>query len=261
MLQDGAFPADLTVAETVRAWAGTLTSPRPVAEALDLADLSDRAGVRLRQLSGGERRRLDLAVAILGRPEVLFLDEPTTGLDPEGRRGTWRLVARLLESGTSVLLTTHYLEEADALADRLAIMHHGRIVRSGTPAEVAASQPSRISFALPADAREPVPDLPGTIPARPCAAVDGHGRGDGRGDGRGGGTVLATDDLQQTLTALLDWARRHDVRLHDLNARSASLEEAFLAVAAADGHQSDDQQSDGHQPDGQQSDDRAEVAA
>jgi len=218
MLQGGGFPSGLTVAETLRTWAGTLSSPRPVTEALDLVGLRGRAGVYLRQLSGGELRRLDLAAAILGRPEVLFLDEPTTGLDPESRRATWRLVRGLLESGTTVLLTTHYLEEAETLADRLAIMHRRRIVRSGTPTEVAASQPSRISFALPADLREPVPDLPGTLAgaARPAA---------------NGGTVLTTSDLQQTLSALLEWANRRGVRLHHLNARSASLEEAFLAVA------------------------------
>jgi ABC-2 type transport system ATP-binding protein len=218
MLQEGGLPSDLTVAETGRMWAGTLTSARPVEEALELVDLRHRAGVRVRQLSGGERRRLDLAMAILGRPEVLFLDEPTAGLDPESRRGTWRLVGRLLGSGTTVVLTTHYLAEAEELADRLAIMHRGRIVRMGTPAEVAASQPSRISFELPADAGESVPDLPGVV-------AGGSGRG----------TVLVTGDLQRTLTALLGWANQRGVELHDLNTRSACLEETFLAIAESDG--------------------------
>ena len=136
MLQEGGFPPDLTVAETGRMWAGTLSAPRPVAEALGLVSLGHRAGVAVRSLSGGERRRLDLAMAILGRPEVLFLDEPTTGLDPESRRRTWLLIRELLGAGTTVVLTTHYLEEAEELADRLAIMHQGRIVRTGTPAEV-----------------------------------------------------------------------------------------------------------------------------
>jgi ABC-2 type transport system ATP-binding protein len=142
MLQEGGFPADLTVAETARMWAGTLTSPRPLREALDLVDLRDRAGVAVKQLSGGERRRLDLAVAILGRPDVLFLDEPTAGLDPQSRLRCWRLVRDLLESGTTVVLTTHYLQEAEELADRLAILHRGRIERAGTPAEVTAASPA-----------------------------------------------------------------------------------------------------------------------
>jgi ABC-2 type transport system ATP-binding protein len=230
MLQEGGFPADLTVAETGRMWAGTLTSSRPVTEALDLVDLRHRADVGVKQLSGGEKRRLDLAVAILGRPEVLFLDEPTAGLDPESRRRTWRLVRDLLESGTTVVLTTHYLHEAEELADRLAILHQGRIVRTGTPAEVAASQPARISFTLPADTREPVPDLPGAVGT---AAKE-------RGAGRS--TVVQTRELQRTLTALLGWASSRGVELLYLDARSASLEEAFLAVAGSSSEHTDDQE-------------------
>ena len=230
MLQEGGFPGDLTVAETGRLWAGTLTWSRPVAEALDLVDLGHRAGVAVKQLSGGERRRLDLAVAVLGRPEVLFLDEPTAGLDPESRRRTWRLVRELLVLGTTVVLTTHYLEEAEELADRLAILHQGRILRSGTPAEVAASQPARISFTPPEGTAEAVPDLPGAL------------GGDG-GDGRTGRRVVVrTRDLQLTLTALLGWASARGVALPDLDARSASLEEAFLAVAGSTGGHDDDQE-------------------
>jgi ABC-2 type transport system ATP-binding protein len=218
MLQEGGFPVDLTVAETGRMWAGTLSAPRPVAEALELVDLGHRARVAVRSLSGGERRRLDLAMAILGRPEILYLDEPTTGLDPESRRRTWLLIRDLLGSGTTVVLTTHYLEEAEQLADRLAIMHQGRIVRTGTPAEVAASQPARISFQLPKDWREPVPELAGTR-----ASVTGRS------------VTLQTEDLQRTLTALLGWASSRDVVLGALDARSTSLQEAFLAVAASSG--------------------------
>jgi ABC-2 type transport system ATP-binding protein len=218
MLQEGGFPSDLTVLELVTTWAGTLTSARPPGEALALAGLGHRHHVRLAQLSGGEKRRLDLAVAVLGRPEVLFLDEPTSGLDPESRRRTWAVVHDLLTAGTTVMLTTHYLEEAEALADRLAIMHAGRIVRTGTPAEVSAAEPSRISFRL--DAGVPRPDV---------AAL--AGRDDVRTTVDGHRTVVRTGDLQDTLTALLAWARGHDLRLHDLEARSGSLEAAFLAVA------------------------------
>ena len=218
MLQEGWFPADLTVAETGRMWAGTLSAPRPVPEALELVGLGHRARVAVRSLSGGERRRLDLAMAILGRPEVLFLDEPTTGLDPESRRRTWRLIRELLGSGTTIMLTTHYLEEAEELADRVAIMHQGRIVRTGTPAEVAASQPARISFELPENAREPVPEMAGTR-----ASVTGRS------------VLLQTENLQRTLTALLGWANSRDLVLGALDARSASLQEAFQAVAASSG--------------------------
>jgi ABC-2 type transport system ATP-binding protein len=214
MLQEGGFPADLTVAETGRMWAGTLSSARPVAEALDLVRLTQRAGVRVKQLSGGERRRLDLALALLGRPEVLFLDEPTTGLDPESRRNTWGLIRALLLEGVTVLLTTHYLEEAQELADRLAIMHRGRIVTTGSVADVIAAHPARISFALPPG--HELPSLPGAS----------------RVDRSGARITVYTDALQETLTMLLNWARNHDIELHRLDARSASLEEAFLAIAS-----------------------------
>ncbi|WP_228983333.1 ABC transporter ATP-binding protein [Streptomyces sp. DH12] len=220
MLQEGGFPSDLTVTETVRMWAGCTSGARPTGEALDMVGLTDRARVRVKQLSGGERRRLDLALALLGRPDVLFLDEPTTGLDAEGRRDTWDLVRRLRETGTTVLLTTHYLEEAEALADRLAIMHGGRVVASGTPAEVTAARPARIRFDLPAGV--PAARLPLSL----RAARQGARR-----------IEIRTHDLQQALTELLGWARDQDVRLDGLDARSASLEEAFLEIArSAGGH-------------------------
>jgi ABC-type multidrug transport system ATPase subunit len=113
MLQEGGFPSELTVGETARMWAGCVSGARPVREALAPVGLERRTDVRVKQLSGGERRRLDLALALLGEPEVLFLDEPTTGLDAEGRRDTWELVRTLRDGGTTVLLTTHYLEEAE----------------------------------------------------------------------------------------------------------------------------------------------------
>ena len=218
MLQEAGFPADLTVAETARMWAGTLPAPRPVPEALELAGMGDRARVRVKQLSGGERRRLDLALAVLGRPEVLFLDEPTTGLDPESRQNTWRVIRDLLLAGTTVLLTTHYLDEAQTLADRLAIMHAGEIVTSGTVAQVVGAYPARICFTVGHD-RPDIPDLPGS----PTITRDG------------GAVVIRTEGLQATLGALLRWAEHHDVTLHHLDARSASLEEAFLTIAGGAG--------------------------
>ncbi|WP_369183601.1 ABC transporter ATP-binding protein [Streptomyces sp. Y1] len=215
MLQEGGFPGDLTCAETGRVWAGTTSGARPVAEALDLVGLGHRSGVRVKQLSGGEKRRLDLAMALLGRPEVLFLDEPSTGLDPEARAAVWRLVRELRAQGTTVLLTTHYLEEAEELADRLAIMHGGRVVTSGTVAEVIAGRPSRIGFELPAYDGVALPALTGAE-----TVVDGRK------------VTVHTTTLQDTLTDLLGWARHHQIALGALDARSASLEEAFLAIAS-----------------------------
>ncbi|MER5295666.1 ABC transporter ATP-binding protein [Streptomyces pharetrae] len=218
MLQEGGFPAELTVAETVRMWAGCTSGARPVGEALETVGLGKRAGVRVKQLSGGERRRLDLALALLGGPEVLFLDEPTTGLDAEGRRETWDLVRALRDGGTTVLLTTHYLEEAEELADRLAILHEGRIAAGGTPDEVTSAQPSRISFELPDGY------FLGDLPALGELGVVGH-----EVDGRA--VRLRTHELQRAATGLLVWARDAGVELRRLDVRPASLEEAFLGIA------------------------------
>ncbi|MER5731922.1 ABC transporter ATP-binding protein [Streptomyces sp. NPDC002138] len=213
MLQEGGFPSDLSVAETVRMWSGVTSGARPGAEVLELVRLGARADVRVKQLSGGERRRLDLALALLGRPEVLFLDEPTTGMDPEGRQDTWALVRALRDEGTTVLLTTHYLEEAEALADRLAILHEGELVLSGTPAEVTATRPARIRFTLPAGVAA------ARLPLSLRAAADGRR------------VEIRTERLQSALGELLRWADEAAVELGGLDARSASLEEAFLEIA------------------------------
>ncbi|WP_327183865.1 ABC transporter ATP-binding protein [Streptomyces sp. NBC_01334] len=218
MLQEGGFPSELTVAETARMWAGCVSGARPIREALALVGLAGRADVRVKQLSGGERRRLDLALAVLGEPEVLFLDEPTTGLDAEGRRDTWDLVRALRDAGTTVLLTTHYLEEAETLADRLAILHAGRIAAAGTPAEVTGAQPSRITFELPEGY------FVGDLPPLGELGVCGH-----EVDGRV--VRLRTRELQRAATGLLVWAERAQVALRGLDVRSASLEEAFLGIA------------------------------
>ncbi|MER6955974.1 ABC transporter ATP-binding protein [Streptomyces sp. NPDC000618] len=233
MLQEGGFPSELTVAETARMWAGCVSGARPVAEALGLVGLAGRARVRVKQLSGGERRRLDLALAVLGEPEVLFLDEPTTGLDAEGRRDTWDLVRALRDAGTTVLLTTHYLEEAENLADRLAILHEGRIAAAGTPGEVTGAQPSRIAFELPEGY------FVGDLPPLAELGVCGH-------EVEGRVVRLRTRELQRAATGLLVWAERAGVELRRLDVRSASLEEAFLGIArqASNSDRTDDQNGD-----------------
>ena len=212
LLQRSGFSGDLTVRETLRQWSATLMHPRPVDDMLALLALEERAEVRMLALSGGETRRVDLACTLMGSPELVILDEPTTGLDPESRRAVWRLVSDLRDDGATVLLTTHYLEEAEALADRLEIMHAGRIVRSGTPTDIAAGHPSTISFAN-------VPDLPGEL-AGVSRVVREHAR-----------TTLETDTLQHSLSALLTWAAHNAVELADLDARSPSLESVFLSIA------------------------------
>ena len=134
VLQDTDDAADLTVREMVRHVAGFYPDPRPADEVIELVGLAGKRNSRIRTLSGGQRRRVDVALGIVGRPELIFLDEPTTGFDPQARRQFWDLVRALAGEGATILLTTHYLDEAEALADRLAVLADGRIVAEGTPA-------------------------------------------------------------------------------------------------------------------------------
>ena len=212
VLQHAGFSGDLTVAETARMWAGTLAAPRPVDEALAVVDVQSRADTRVSSLSGGERRRLDLALAIMGRPRLLFLDEPTTGLDPESRQRTWSILTELLDEGTAIVLTTHYLEEAERLADRIAIMHAGRIAVTGTLEDIVGEQWATISFRHEARDRSPLPHLPG--------AEITHDAGN---------VLIRTPHLQRSLADLLAWAG--DTELVGLRAGTATLEQAFLDIA------------------------------
>jgi ABC-2 type transport system ATP-binding protein len=133
VLQNTDDAADLTVAEMIQHVAGYYPRPRSADEVIELVGLTDKRTSRISKLSGGQRRRVDVALGIVGRPELLFLDEPTTGFDPEARRRFWELIRTLAAEGTTILLTTHYLDEAEALADRLAVIADGRIVAEGTP--------------------------------------------------------------------------------------------------------------------------------
>ncbi|MEV0898231.1 ABC transporter ATP-binding protein [Actinoplanes sp. NPDC049802] len=223
MLQESGLLGDLTVAETVDLWRDLYPAPMTRAEVLDLVGLVDRSGVRVRQLSGGQKRRLDLALAVVGRPEVLFLDEPTTGMDPEARIATWKLVRDQVASGTTVLLTTHYLEEAERLADQVAIMHRGEIRAAGTVSEVVAGHGDRIAFRVPADV--PIDTLPPVGGAPDITVEDGlpvarYTVTGGEPDGR----------AHRTVAALLAWAASRDVTLDRLSVRPASLEDVFLTI-------------------------------
>lgn len=214
VLQSGGLPGDLTVAEAARTWAGTLSAARPVGEVLAAVGMEHKADVAVKSLSGGERRRVDLAVALLGDPELLLLDEPTTGLDAESRRAVWDLVRELVARGTAVLLTTHHLEEAEQLSDSLAILHRGRIVAEGTLEEVVASHRAEIRWHTRAGL--PPADLLGPGES---AEVDGRH------------VLVRTTALQRTLTRVLAWAQADGLDLPELRATPASLETAFLALA------------------------------
>ncbi|WP_329136432.1 ABC transporter ATP-binding protein [Streptomyces sp. NBC_01476] len=222
MLQEGGFFNELTVRETVDAWRGFISGARPAGEVLEQVDLAGRAGVRVGQLSGGERRRLDLALAVLNGPELLFLDEPTTGMDPEARRNTWRLVKELRAGGTTVVLTTHYLEEAQHLADRVAIMARGRIAATGTVAEVLSGRGSRITFRIPDGLR--AGDLP-------VLRVPGGGTPVMEGAAGRETAAYAVERTGPALAALHRWAAERGVELDGIEVRSASLEDVFLELA------------------------------
>ncbi|MEU6236474.1 ABC transporter ATP-binding protein [Kitasatospora sp. NPDC047058] len=215
MLQEGGFFRELTVRETVDAWRSFITGARPAGEALELVGLTGRSGTQVGQLSGGERRRLDLALAVLHTPELLFLDEPTTGMDPEARRTTWQLVRELRSAGTTVLLTTHYLEEAQQLADRVAIMDRGRLAATGTVAQVLAGHGTRITLPLPPGVR------PGQLPLvlGESAQVEN------------GTAVYTVDRTGPALAVLHGWAADLGVELDGIEARSATLEDVFLGLA------------------------------
>lgn len=210
MLQSGGLPAELTVTETLEMWRGTCTNPTTVEDVIGRVRLDDRADVRVGSLSGGEQRRVDLASALLGQPRLLFLDEPTTGLDPESRHETWQLLGSLKDAGVTMVLTTHYLDEAEELADRIAIMHRGEIVERGSLRDIVDPYPARISFEHPGLA----------LPALDGAEVD-----------PGSSVVITTHHLQRVLSEVLDWARAQRVELAGLEARAASLESVFLDIA------------------------------
>ena len=217
MLQEAGFAKDLTVRETLAMWAGTLTAPRPVGESLAMCSLENRANIRVGSLSGGERRRLDLAMATLGRPELLFMDEPTTGLDPAVRQHTWELVRRMLDEGSTVLLTTHYMEEAEELADRILIMDKGRILTEGSVADIVSRHPCEITFT---DVE--VSDVEFERLSHVVCPVS-HDRGI---------TRVPSTDLHATLRELLALADSRNIHLDGLNARAASLESAFLRITS-----------------------------
>ena len=215
VLQECGIEELLTVGEVVTRQAGYYRAPRRVEEVIELVGLTDKTRARVRTLSGGQRRRLDLALALVGDPDLIFLDEPTTGFDPAARRHAWDLVKRLCGFGKTVLLTTHYMEEAQYLADRVAVIAGGRLVAMGPPGSIAGrdTDAARIRFTLP-------DGLP--LSALPLAA---------RLDG--GQALIEVADPTRALHTLTGWALDHDVDLHDLTVSRRSLEDVYLDLVGA----------------------------
>jgi ABC-2 type transport system ATP-binding protein len=215
VLQSTSLDAELTVRETLVLFAQLYPRPMGVREVLDLVDLVDDAHTRVGALSGGQRRRVDLAIGIVGRPDILFLDEPTTGLDPEARRRTWAGVENLTSTGTTVVLTTHYIDEADHLADRVIVLSGGRLVADTTPDELRSrGGPPTIRYPLPDGAA--VGDLPPAL----APYLDGDGRT----------LVVRTGDVATALREMVGWADRHHLDLARLEVGPPSLEEAYLTA-------------------------------
>jgi ABC-2 type transport system ATP-binding protein len=219
-LQETRLAEKLTVRETVELFASFYREPRPSAEVLDELQLGEKADAWVGKLSGGQRQRLAVATALVGNPRVLFLDEPTTGLDPQSRRQLWDIVRGFQKHGGTVLLTTHYMEEAERLCDRLAIVDHGQIIAEGTPPDLIARLGGHhvVEFATNAAhndaATEQWKNLPG---------VDSVHHEDGV-------VHLHVRELHLTVPALLDSVEKQGLRLLHLSTRQASLEDVFVRL-------------------------------
>jgi ABC-2 type transport system ATP-binding protein len=217
VLQECGFPRQARVAELIDLWRTYYPNPRPLGDLLAVVELTEARNTQVKKLSVGQRRRLDFALALAGDPDLVFLDEPTTGFDPEARRRCWAAIENLRRLGKTVLLTTHYLDEAERLADRIAILRSGRIELTGTTQEVAvlAGLATRISFTTPALLRCGQIPLPDGIDL----AV------------RGSESVCHSGNPGMTLRLLLDWALRHSLGdLDGLAVTAPSLEDTYLQL-------------------------------
>ncbi|HEY2984265.1 MAG TPA: ABC transporter ATP-binding protein [Jatrophihabitantaceae bacterium] len=210
VLQSTGVDRYLTVAETIAMYARCYPHPRPVDEVIDVVGLAGKHDSRVVRLSGGQQRRLDVAIALAGDPELLFLDEPTTGFDPSARHEAWHVVKSLAEMGKTVLLTTHYMDEAQHLADRVAIVAGGRIVAAGDPATLGGRDTARaiVRYRVPAGVQPPA-DL--------GVAADGA-------------VELVPDDIARALHRLSGWAIENGVSLDDLQIVRPSLEDIYLQL-------------------------------
>jgi ABC-2 type transport system ATP-binding protein len=219
VLQQCRMRPELTVRETLELYAGYYSAPRPVADTIEQVGLTAKADDRAGGLSGGQQRRLDVGLALIGDPDLLFLDEPTTGFDPSARRQFWGVISGLRELGKTVFLTTHYMEEAQRLADRVAVIAAGEIVARGTPADLGdrEQRPAEISFELP-DRLAPS-DLPPEIAA--AARVEN------------GAVKLSSDQPIELLHRLTGWALERSIDLEGLEVRRPSLEDIYLELTAS----------------------------
>jgi ABC-2 type transport system ATP-binding protein len=215
VLQSSRVEPQLTVRECLELYAGYYPAPRPVHEVIKLVGLSKKAEVRCGLLSGGQQRRVDVALALIGDPELVFLDEPTTGFDPSARRSAWEMIDGLRTLGKTIFLTTHYMDEAEALADRIAVLRTGVIVAEGTPATLGGRDRSAYQITLSLPDGVALDQLP--VPATPAAQ-----------DARR--VMVQTDQVMQTLHALSGWALERRIAIADLQVRRPTLEDVYLSL-------------------------------
>ena len=220
VLQESGLEPDLTVREAVDLYGAAYSRRRPTDEIVGLIGLTDKLDARISTLSGGQRRRLDLALGVVGDPELIYLDEPTTGFDPEARRRTWDLVRGLRAEGKTILLTTHYMDEAQQLADRVAVLASGQIVAEGSPAELAAGDvEAEVSFDVPAGVS--AADLPIPASVRP--------------EQLNGRVSFTTATPTRDLAPLFAWAAEREIELGGLAVNRATLEDVYLQLTSHEG--------------------------
>jgi ABC-2 type transport system ATP-binding protein len=219
VLQHCGVQPDLSVAELLEMYGRYYLRRRPVDELLELVELTEKRNVRAKKLSGGQRRRLDLALALVGDPELIFLDEPTTGFDPAARRQAWSVIRSLCGLGKTVFLTTHFMDEAQYLADRVAIMRTGEIIAAGRPDELGGRdmRPAEIRFSLPTDWSL------GDVPELPCE----------RRVAEGDRMVVYTREPVRAAHLLTGWAMERDIDLGHFSVTQPTLEDIYLELTGA----------------------------
>jgi ABC-2 type transport system ATP-binding protein len=217
VLQELAIEPYYSVRQVLRRNAGYYPNPRPIDEVIELIGLREKADERIKKLSGGQQRRLDVGLGIIGNPDLLFLDEPTTGLDPAGRRDTWDLIKRLSAAGTTVLLTTHYMDEVEALAHRVAVLFGQEIVASGTPSSIGGRDLGAVTIRF----RLPEGVALGELPMAAEPAGDGQ-------------VVIHTEEELRVLHELTGWALAGGHALTGLSVLRVSLEDIYLGLTRSD---------------------------
>jgi ABC-2 type transport system ATP-binding protein len=217
VLQETSVDHLFTVREVIELYGGYYPNPLPVDDVIELVGLTEKSDERIRRLSGGQQRRLDVALGLAGDPELLFLDEPTTGFDPSARRSAWQMIQNLQSLGKTILLTTHYMDEAQTLADRVAVISRGEIVAEGPPDALGGRDVAgtRVSFVLPSGSPSPPPSIAGNFKVL------------------GSAWSCETDAALPLLHELTGWAMSGDVELRSLQVSQPTLEDVYLTLTAA----------------------------